>query len=185
MTNIVVAFSKGEDAKNIKNILMRNGFHVVAVCTSGSQVLHCLEELHGGILVSGYRFEDMLYQDILDDMPKTFEMLLVASPNRFGGILPQDVACLPMPLKVQVLVNTLEEMCQTQTRRKKKQRWQPVERSPQETEVIREAKSLLMERNSMTEAQAHRYLQKCSMDNGTNMVETAQMVISLISSQTP
>ena len=36
------------------------------------------------------------------------------------------------------------------------------------------------ERNSMTEEEAHRYIQKCSMDSGTNLVETAQMVISLI-----
>ena len=32
----------------------------------------------------------------------------------------------------------------------------------------------------MSETEAHRYLQKCSMDNGTNLIETAQMVISLI-----
>ena len=32
----------------------------------------------------------------------------------------------------------------------------------------------------MTEAEAHCYLQKCSMDSGTNMVETAQMIMSLI-----
>ena len=37
-----------------------------------------------------------------------------------------------------------------------------------------------MDRNNMTEADAHRYLQKCSMDSGTNMVETAQMIMSLI-----
>ena len=32
----------------------------------------------------------------------------------------------------------------------------------------------------MTESEAHRYIQKCSMDSGTNMVETAQMIMSLI-----
>ena len=32
----------------------------------------------------------------------------------------------------------------------------------------------------MTEAEAHRYIQKCSMDSGTNMVETAQMIISIM-----
>ena len=63
MTNIVVAFSRQGDAKNIKNILMRNGFQVVAVCTSGSQVLSSLEDLSSGIVVSGYRFEDMMYQE--------------------------------------------------------------------------------------------------------------------------
>ncbi len=45
--------------------------------------------------------------------------------------------------------------------------------------LIDRAKALLMERNGMTEEEAHRYIQKCSMDSGTNIVETAQMVISL------
>ena len=47
-------------------------------------------------------------------------------------------------------------------------------------EIINQAKALLMERNNMTEEEAHRYIQKCSMDSGTNMLETAQMVISLM-----
>ena len=34
-----------------------------------------------------------------------------------------------------------------------------------------------MERNSMTEEDAHRYLQRISMESGTGMVETAQMVL--------
>lgn len=180
MTNIVVAFSRQGDAKNIKNILMRNGFQVVAVCTSGAQVLNSLEDLSSGILVSGYRFEDMLYQELRDCMPRGFEMLLVASPNRFGGVMPQDMVCLPMPLKVHDLVNTLEMMCRSQMGRKKKARRQPAERSPEEAGLILKAKKLLMERNGMSETEAHRYIQKCSMDSGTNMVETAQMVISLI-----
>ena len=29
----------------------------------------------------------------------------------------------------------------------------------------------------MTEEEAHRYIQKCSMDSGTNMVEMAKMVL--------
>ena len=37
-----------------------------------------------------------------------------------------------------------------------------------------------MERNHMTEEEAHRYLQKTSMDSGTNLVETAQMLLTLM-----
>ncbi|HCO28049.1 MAG TPA: antitermination regulator, partial [Lachnospiraceae bacterium] len=40
---------------------------------------------------------------------------------------------------------------------------------------------VLMARNHMTEEEAHRYLQKTSMDSGTNMVETAQMILMLMS----
>lgn len=36
-----------------------------------------------------------------------------------------------------------------------------------------------MERNNMTENEAHRYIQKISMDSATNMAETAQMIIEL------
>lgn len=37
-----------------------------------------------------------------------------------------------------------------------------------------------MARNNMSEGEAHRYLQKHSMDSGTNMVETAEMVLSIM-----
>ena len=47
-------------------------------------------------------------------------------------------------------------------------------------EEIRKAKELLMTRNNMSEEEAHRYLQKSSMDSGTNMVETAEMVLSIM-----
>lgn len=183
MTNIVVAFSRQGDAKNIKNILMRNGFQVVAVCTSGSQVLSSLEDLSSGIVVSGYRFEDMMYQEIREYMPKGFDMLLVALPSRFEGEMPRDVVCLSMPLKVHDLVGTLEMMCRSQVKRKRRMGEHPAGRNERELQIIARAKEILMERNNMSEREAHRYIQKCSMDSGTNMVETAQMVISLIRGQ--
>ena len=181
MTNIVVAFSKPEDAKSIKNIVMKNGFRVVAVCTSGAQTISSLEGLNGGIVISGYRFEDMLFKDLYADLPENFEMLLVASQNRVGDDLHYErLVYLPMPLKVHDLVGTLEMIVQTQARRRKKLRQQPKQRDEKQRTVIDKAKALLMERNSMTEEEAHRYIQKCSMDSGTNMYETAQMVISLM-----
>ena len=54
-------------------------------------------------------------------------------------------------------------------------------RSKNDRKRIEEAKQVLMERNHMTEEEAHRYLQKTSMDSGTNMVETAQMILMLMS----
>ena len=45
--------------------------------------------------------------------------------------------------------------------------------------VIERAKEILQQRHCMTEPEAHRYLQKCAMDSGTDMLETAEMIISL------
>lgn len=46
-------------------------------------------------------------------------------------------------------------------------------------ELIERAKALLMEKKSMTEIQAHKYLQKCSMDSGRSIVESAQMILMM------
>lgn len=178
MTNVIVAFSKLEDAKSIKNILMRSGFSVVAVCTSGSQAISSLDGLNGGIIVSGYRFKDMLFRQLHDDLPENFKLLLVAPPSRCCGSIPEDIVCLTMPLKIHDFIDTVDMMLQAQIKRRKHH--QKTKRSEDEVTLIHKAKVLLMERNNMTESEAHRYIQKCSMDSGTNMTETAHMVISLI-----
>ena len=43
MAHIVVAFPKIEDAVSIKNLLMKNGYLVAAVCTSGAKVLSTID----------------------------------------------------------------------------------------------------------------------------------------------
>lgn len=181
MTNIIVAFSKPEDAKSIKNIIVRNGFPVVAVCNSGAQAISSLDGLHGGIIVSGYRFGDMLYSDLRELMPREFAMLLVASARRVGDALPDGVTWLPMPLMVHDLMEALLGLDEELSRRRRAARQKPAERSEGDRQAITRAKELLMERNSMTESEAHRYIQKCSMDSGSSMVETAQKLISLMS----
>lgn len=107
-------------------------------------------------------------------------MLLVASPAVCNERTIQDIVCLSMPLKVHELIQTVEMMEYTISRRKKKKRAMPKERSEEEKSIILEAKSVLMSRNNLSEEEAHRYLQKRSMNNGTDLVETAQMILSLM-----
>ena len=45
--------------------------------------------------------------------------------------------------------------------------------------IIKRAKQLLMERNYFTEAQAHRFLQKKSMDTGKRLIEIAAIVLEM------
>ena len=74
------------------------------------------------------------------------------------------------------LINTVEMMLYQLDRKIKKQKSKPKKRSVEEQKEIDRAKKMLMERNNMTEQEAFRYIQKCSMDSGTNMAETAQMI---------
>lgn len=180
MTNIIVAFAKIDDAKSIKNILVKNGFQVTAVCTSGAQALSYADEFHDGIVICGYRLADMICVDVQENLPKGFEIVVMASQRVLAEISGTNIMGLAMPLKVHELVSTVNMMSQGIIRRKKKQREKPRVRNEEEAATIAKAKRLLMERNNMTEEEAHRYLQKHSMDNSTNMVETAQMVLSMM-----
>lgn len=173
MTNIIVAFPKQDTARNIKKILMQNGHHVDAVCTTGAQALQNANELDGGVMVCGYRFADMMYTELHEYLPPQFEMLLVASPGNCGERDVENLVCLSTPLKINELLQTVEMMEYMITRRRKKARQKPKERSEEEMNLISEAKALLMERNNLTEEEAHRYMQKRSMDNGTGLTETA------------
>ena len=180
MTSVIVVFPKIEDAKNIKNLLTKSGFHVLLACSTGAQALQQMDHLDGGVVVCGYKMADMIYSQLRDYMPPQFEMLLVASQNLWSECSSSNLVCLAMPIKVHELVNTLGMMVQAQERRRKKEKQKGKLRTPEEQAFILEAKRLLMERNNMTEEDAHRYIQKCSMDSGTNMVETAQMVLSIM-----
>lgn len=182
MTRIIVALPKLEDAKSIKNLLVRNGYNVVAVCASGAQALSQMDNLNDGIVISGYRLPDMLYAELHDYLPPGFEMLLLASKPLLLECAGSDIMCLGMPLKVHDLLNTVEMMVTSIAYKRKKSKAKPKERKPEEVAMINEAKCLLMSRNNMTEEEAHRYIQKCSMDSSTNMVETAQMILAVMKS---
>ncbi len=180
MTNIIVAFAKPEDARSIKNIIVKNGFPVTAVCSSGAQTISSLDGLHGGIIVCGSRFGDMLYSELRELAPREFAVLLVASARRVGDALPEGVRWLPMPLMVHDLMEALYKLDEEQTRRRRLARQKPAVRNETDRQAITQAKELLMARNNMTESEAHRYIQKCSMDSGSSLVETAQKLISLM-----
>jgi response regulator NasT len=104
----------------------------------------------------------------------------VFSCGVMDALLDNDIMCLAMPLKVHDLVNTVDLMCQTITRRRRKAKAKLKGRRPEEEALIRQAKEVLIARNNMTEQEAYRYIQKCSMDSSTNMVETAQMVLTMM-----
>ena len=142
--------------------------------------MHYADTVDDGIVVCGYRMKDMMYTQLREYLPESFEMLLVASQDKWSSGDVEGIVGLSTPIKVYDLLNTVNMMLQSMDRRRKKRRKELKNRDPKQQETIRKAKELLMTRNNMSEEEAHRYLQKSSMDSGTNMVETAEMVLSIM-----
>ena len=106
-------------------------------------------------------------------------MLLLAS-QRIIDEAPNSVSTVQMPMKASVLIDTVNDMLYHLERRIKKEKKKPKARSWKEQNYISNAKMMLMQRNHLSEDEAYRYIQKSSMDSGTNMVETAQMLLMLL-----
>ena len=180
MIDIIVVFPQMKDGQGIRNLLVRNGYRVGIACTSGAQAKTYMDNIDYGIVVCGYKFSDMMYSELFHDLGPTFEMLLVASRAKLEEGVADGIVCVEMPLKYYDLLNTLEMMMQALERIRKKGRQKPKERNIAQKAIIDEAKKLLMNTRNMTEEEAHRFIQKSSMDSGTNMVETAQMVLQIM-----
>lgn len=174
---VVVVLPKLEDAKKIQRILNQHGFSNAVACVNGAAALQEINQHRYGVVISGVRLKDMFFRELMDHLPEHFQMVLMGSAGAVGEAAGFGLLALATPLKTYDLVNTVEMIFGQMERRFKKSK--PKKRDEREENYINNAKLLLMERNYLTEEEAHRYIQKCSMDNGTNMVETAQMILTL------
>lgn len=180
MPNIIVVFPKIQEAKGIRNLLVRSGYEVAAAVTSGAQALSMADNLGSGIIVSGYMLADGIFSYILENKPKGFEMLLVVSQAKAEECAGMDVLTLTMPLKTADFLRSVDMLMANMARERKRRRSIPKKRDPEEQKIIDDAKAVLMEKHKMTESEAHRYLQKNSMDSGNTMVEYAKMVLQIL-----
>jgi response regulator NasT len=178
--NIILVFPKQETAKNLRNVLRRSGYSVDMVCSTVAQARQAISEYDSGIIVSNYKLVDGMAIDIYDSAGGRFRFLMIGPKDYVEARAIPDVFSLPTPLHVSEFLSTMEVMTYAYSRWRKKMRARPRQRSKEEQDVIDRAKELLMERNGLTEEEAHRYIQKSSMDNGTGVVETAGMILSLM-----
>lgn len=180
ITNIIVAFPKMETARNIRNILQRNGFHVTHTVTSGAQILSAAATMEYGVVVLPMRLSDMFYHEVQSNLPEGFRMLVIAQKSAWDENGDPDIISLSLPLTVHDLVTTMNMVLYSVERIRRRNRNKPRVRTQEEKNTINQAKAILMERNNMTEEEAHRYLQKTSMDNANSLTETAEMILTML-----
>lgn len=180
MGSIIIGLPRQETAKKIKEILQRHGFREIIVVSTAAAALQEIGRLSHGIVISGTKFPDMDYTDFLGCMPRYFDLLLLDTTQNVSHRRQPGLVAVTMPIKAYEFVDTVNMMLQNLERQVVKQKEKKPKRTEKEENYIKNAKYVLMDRNHMTEEEAFRYIQKSSMDTGRNMVETAQMILTLI-----
>lgn len=178
MVNVIVLFPRIDEAKSIKNLLIRNGINVTQVCTTGAQAAHVADMYDDGIIICGYKFQDMLFSDLVDIIPECFEVIVVASKRNYEDCRDSGVVCLTMPLKSQDFISMVSITIDNLLWERKKRKNKPKERNEEEKKIITAAKLKLINEHNYDEQGAHRFLQKKSMDNGVNIIEMSYMILN-------
>lgn len=171
-----------ENADRICDILVSGKYKVEAKCQTGAQVLHQLNsvETENALLIIGYKLADMTALQLVEMLPPHMDILLLLTANQYALCANYGLFSLTMPVKKGDLLDTVRMFfATTRSEIDKPQEHAPKkERTDKDKAVIVQAKAVLMERHHMTEEQAHRFMQKRSMDSSLSMVETAKIIVS-------
>lgn len=174
MDKVIVAFESPKSCDRVRDIIESSGTATCIVCRSAAEVKRLVIEQHITTVVCGFKLSDESAQTLFEDLPASCAMLMVAVQSMLDFCQNEDIFCLPSPVSRSDLIASVRMLVQIGHRLEKIVRPQ---RSEAEVAIIKEAKDLLMERYTMTEEQAHRFLQKKSMDSGAKLIQTAKMVL--------
>lgn len=174
MEQVIVAFESEKTCRRIKDILENSGTASCLVCRSGDQVRRYANKQHIAVVICGYKLSDETAEDVLGDLPPVCAMLLLAPQNRLDMVRGDGLFSLPTPVSRSELIASVRMLLQLGCRQENNLQ---SKRNQEERQQIKAAKELLMDRYSLTEEQAHRFLQKKSMDTGMKLSETARLVL--------
>ena len=175
MERVVVAFESEKTCHRVKDIIEQEGLASCVICRSGAEVKRMVAKQHVCTVVCGFKLPDTSAENLLEDLPASCSMLLVAKQSQLDLCGSSDMFKLASPVSRGDLIGSVNMLLQLH---QKLERYTRPQRSEEEQSLIREAKAVLMYRNDMTEEEAHRFLQKQSMDHGAKLTDTARMVLA-------
>lgn len=159
-------------------MLEASGISVMHSCRSGSEAIRAARKISGGIIVCGYKLSEMTVTDLAYDIGSLALILVIAPPTQLDLVRNENVFKLPTPFTKSDLVSSVRMLQQMQS---KHFRIVSPRRSEKDEADIAKAKELLVSKNGMTEEEAHRFIQRRSMDTGMKAAETARMIINTFS----
>ena len=175
MGQIIVAFERQSNAEKIREILEGSGEFSCLMCRSADQVKRTVHKLRLDLVVCGFKLADQSCESMYHDLPRRCAVLMVAPQAQLDLCETKGIFKLPAPVRRSELLASMRLLAQL-SRAVKPERG-PVQRSQEDRELVEQAKQILIEYSGMTEDQAHRFLQKQSMDSGARMADTARQVL--------
>ncbi|MBD5118767.1 MAG: ANTAR domain-containing protein [Clostridiales bacterium] len=185
MRQVIVAFERQSNCDRLREIVEKSGEFSCVVCRTADQVRRAVRKLRLDIVVCGFKLGEESCESLFYDLPQRCSMLMVAPQAQLDLCETEGIFKLQAPVRrselmasVRLLAQVARSASSQVARGASSQGHSPARRSQEERELVERAKAVLMSRHGMTEEQAHRFLQKQSMDNGARLTDTAKLVLA-------
>ena len=178
MGGVLIACKDSGMCDKLSHTLAAAGIDVLGTATKGASALQKAARYYGnkGVLLCSYAMSDMTASELYRIKPDNFEMVVLLTARQRAIFTDGDMLCLNIPINRSDLIDTLRML--TEQAAPKVHSAGPEPRSESDREIIFRAKALLMERNNMSEPDAHRFLQKQSMNSGQTLVSVALSILN-------
>jgi len=76
---IIIALSNIETANKLKSLLVQEGYDIIAICTSGNELIRLVMQYSPDLVLVGYKFKDMSLLDAYETLVDVTSFLAIVN----------------------------------------------------------------------------------------------------------
>lgn len=181
---VIIGSTNEKMVKQLGQFLMENDLNIVGESNSGHDFLRKVHTIYPDVAIVDYRLKGMNGHELSEILigEKICPVIALISSAEIGHFinLSQEPTFVPLvkPCSRGTLINTINLLVKTSKSIGALEKELKSMKTDKDTKkVISHAKRLLMDHLNLTEEEAHRRIQKQSMDKGISKVTIAEAVI--------
>jgi len=181
---VFIGSSNEKISKQLGQFLIENGFTVVGETRDGFDFLRRVNTIYPDVAIVDYTMRGMSGHEISEVLISekvcpVIALISTAEMQHFVSLSQEPTfAPLVKPCNKQMLLHTIALLVKTsKSIYKLENEVTTLKKTTDKKVVINKAKKLLMENMELTEDEAHRRIQKQSMDKGMPMIKVAEAII--------
>ena len=172
MREIIIASQNPQAAERIRSILQSDHIFTANVYRSGADVLSFASIRPDAVVICG-KLPDMSAAALAGMLPNGFDLIWLVPSGEPEPLYRSNLITLNMPLNRMEFLNTVRMLAANGAEQSRPRK---IVRSQADEELLRVAKERLMTRHRLSEREAHKLLQRRSMESGMRILDVARLI---------
>ncbi len=170
MARIIIASAAQTNRDQLSRLLSSSGFAVFRACASGSELRRALNDCEDAIVIMAGSMKDCKPDELQWDWGDRIHLLFIARGDALEACESSEIFRLPLPASGQAVLGAVEMLSQLH-------RMHLPKRDHDEKSMVEQAKKHIMEKQRLSEAEAHRLMQQYAMNHGMKMSDFAAQIL--------